>query len=539
MPQPPTAPSGRAEWTADSPELDDVSVGELLSRTAARTPDEVALIEGTPGPRRRRWTYRELLDGAERVASVLLTDGRPGDRVGIWADNSAEWIFAEFGVALAGMTLVTINPALRREELRHILADAGLSVLLLLEEYRGNPMGETWRSLAGDFPGVRAVYIDRDWDGWIASSAALPRLPVVSPDDCAQIQYTSGTTGPPRGAMLHHRGLVNNARLSYVSRFRLGRGDALVNAMPLFHTAGCALATLAPVWASGCQVLMPSFDPALMVTLLEEEHSVGMGGVPTMLRAVLAAVQGRDLVLPRLRFAFSGGAPVDPDLVTTVEGTFGVPMLIIYAQTEASPGITMTALDDAEEDRARTVGRPLAGAEVKIVDPRTGETVGYDAVGELCTHGVMLGYLGPDRVHLDADGWLHTGDLARMDRRGYCRISGRAKDIIIRGGENVYPWEIEQVLLSHPAVGQVAVVGVPDQHWGEQVAAVLQMPPGTLTPSLETELTTYCRDRLAPYKVPRIWASAATLPMTGSGKIQKFAVQAQLRRQRQEGSQFR
>lgn len=521
-------PADRAEWTADVPELDSITIGELLRRAVDRAPDDVALVEGTAGPRRRHWTYREVLDQAELVGAALLADFRPGERIGIWANNLPEWIFVEFGAALAGLTLVTINPALRREELRHILTDAEVSALFLLEEYRGNPMGDTWRSLAGEFSGVRrVVFIDRDWDAWIATADPSVTWPDVTPDACAQIQYTSGTTGPPRGAMLHHRGLVNNARLSYTERFRLERGDTLVNAMPLFHTAGCVLATLAPIAATARHVLMPSFDPALMLTLLEEEQSVGLGGVPTMLHAVLTAAGERGRVdLPRLRFAFSGGAPVAPELVAIVERTFDVPMLIIYAQTESSPGITMSALDDSETDRAHTVGRPLAGTDVKIVDPRTGATVGYDEVGELCTRGyaVMLGYTDDGSSAVDAEGWLLTGDLATMDRRGYCRVVGRSKDMIIRGGENIYPWEIEQVLHSHPSVGQLAVVGVPDDHWGEQVAAVLELPDGQFTAQLEVELEAYCRERLAPFKVPRFWASVEALPITGSGKIQKFAV---------------
>ncbi|HEY7359847.1 MAG TPA: AMP-binding protein, partial [Streptosporangiaceae bacterium] len=368
-----------------------------------------------------------------------------------------------------------------------------------------------------------------EWDRFCASGNG-GRLPEVDPAGPAQILYTSGTTGRPKAAVLTHRGLTNNARLA-AAAMGMRAGEAAVNPMPLFHVAGGGLLTLGIVQSTGTQVLMPHFDPGLALELNETYRGVCFGGVPTMLTAMLShpSLARRDL--SSLRYAMSGGAPVPAELVRRVEATLGIPFVITFAQTESSCSITVTRPGDAPGDRAETAGRPLPQTEVKIIDPRTGVTLAPGTVGEICTRGylVMLGYLGdPEATSaaIDGDGWLHTGDLGSMDERGYCRIAGRIKEMIIRGGENIYPREIEEALLSHPAVTDVAVVGVADRFWGEVVGAVIRTAAGT--PPTEDELSEFCRGRIAAYKIPARWLFTASFPLTATGKVRKDVLSAQL-----------
>jgi fatty-acyl-CoA synthase len=522
---------GLAQWVPEDDErVEEQTVGGLLRWAAAQAPDEVALVAGTPDPaQRRRWTFGGLLAESEHVARALTRRFGPGERIAVWAGNIPEWVVLEFGAALAGLTLVTVNPALRLSEARHVLSDSQAAGVFLVREYRGVSLAGTMDRLRPELPGLREVVFFDQWDGFAydaGTAGGAAKLPDVRPGDPAQIQYTSGTTGPPKGAVLSHRGIVNNARLSYGRVLGMGRGDTFVNPMPLFHTAGCVLATLGPMTVLAAQVLVPYFDPALVLELTEAEHSLVFGGVPTMLVALLGHPDFDPARLTSVRVALAGGASVAPELIQRVESALSIPFSVIYAQTEASPGITMTRTDDSPEDRAYTVGRPLPRTEVKIVDPVTGQTVAPGETGELCTRGyhVMLGYLGDVGHAVDADGWLHTGDLAAMDDRGYSRIVGRLKEMIIRGGENIYPWEIEQVLAAHPDVIEVAVVGVPDPYWGEQVAAVVRLE-GSAT---DEDLAAFCRDRLARHKVPKLWHRTEALPLTGSGKVMKHVLREQI-----------
>jgi acyl-CoA synthetase (AMP-forming)/AMP-acid ligase II len=365
-----------------------------------------------------------------------------------------------------------------------------------------------------------------DWDAFCASGSPQERLPEVDPRQAAQIQYTSGTTGRPKGAVLHHRGIVNNARL-HVDRLGLPPGSVQLSPMPLFHTAGCVLAVLGTLAGEGTLVLPPSFDPGLVLELVEAERVELLGGVPTMLIAILDHPRFGAADVSSVRWLLSGGAVVSPALVRRLEAALGAPLSIVFAQTEASPVICQTAPGDAPADRATTLGRALPQTEVKIVDVASGATVAPEIVGELCTRGyhVMAGYFDDPEATaaaIDADGWLHTGDLASMDARGYCRIGGRLKDMIIRGGENIYPREIEQVLFEHEDVADAAVLGVPDPRWGEQVAAFIR-PAAGRTPDPE-RLFAYCRDRLAPHKTPRHWTILDAFPLTPSGKVQKYVL---------------
>ena len=517
-----------SHWPVDfSQPVVDVTVGDALRGAAAEAPHATALVEGAVDPAaRRRWSYAELLEASERAARALLGRFAVGDRVAVWANNIPEWVILELAAGLAGMTIVTVNPALRQQELAYVLGQSQANGIFLVPAYRASPMAELVQQVRGDLPALREVVSFAGWEEFCAEGAPDQALPEVTPDAPAQIQYTSGTTGFPKGAVLHHRGIVNNARL-YTARLGVGPGSVQLSAMPLFHTAGCVMSVLGAVVTRGTLILPPYFDPGLMLDLIAAERPDGLLGVPTMLISMLdhpGFHPGRHGIGTAV---VTGGAVVPPALVGRVEAAFGAPVSIVFAQTEASPVITQTSPHDTPQDRAHTLGRPLPQTEVKITEPASGETVAPGVIGELCTRGyhVMTGYFrDPDKTAaaIDADGWLHTGDLASMDERGYCQIAGRLKDMIIRGGENIYPREIEQVLFGHPAVADVAVVGVPDPKWGEQAAAFIRPAPGQAPDP--HELFAYCREHLAPYKAPRYWTVLQEFPQTPSGKIQKFVL---------------
>jgi fatty-acyl-CoA synthase len=450
--------------------------------------------------------------------------------VAVCAPNVPEWVLLEYAAALAGLTLVTVNPANRAEELRHVLRHSGAAGVFVVDEWRGNPLAAAVADLRPELPALRELIRFADWERFRDSGEASRALPDVDPGQPAQILYTSGTTGRPKGAVLNHRGLTNNARLA-AEAVDCGPADVWVSAMPLFHIAGCAMMTLGAVAGGGVLVLLPHFEPGLQLELIESYRGTLFCGVPTMLIALLAHPDLPRRDLRSLRYAVAGGAPVPADLVRRVEETLSVRFAITFAQTEAHCSITLGRLDDAPEDRAETVGRPLPQTEVKIADVATGEPVAPGAIGEVCARGylVMDGYLddpAATAAAVDADGWLHTGDLGSMDERGFCRIEGRVKEMIIRGGENIYPREIELVLFSHPRVADVAVVGVPDPVWGEQVAAVVRAA-GDPPPTAE-ELTEFCRARLSGFKTPRRWAFVDAFPLTGSGKVRKHVLREQL-----------
>jgi fatty-acyl-CoA synthase len=376
--------------------------------------------------------------------------------------------------------------------------------------------------VAAGLPGVRAV-VD------LAEVARVPRsagpLPEVTPDAIAQIQFTSGTTGRPKGALLHHRGLVNNARF-FAERASLRPRTPFLNPMPLFHTAGCVSCTLGPLSRGMELVLMAAFEPGLALDLLESTRATGMGTVPTMALAMMERPDFTARDLAALDVLISGGATVPADMVRRIEATLGARMIIVYGQTEASPLISATRPDDSPDDKALTIGRPLPHAHCKIVDDH-GATQPLGVPGEICVQGyqVMAGYEGLSEATaaaIDADGFLHTGDLGTMDERGYLTITGRLKDLIIRGGENIYPREIEERLFEHPDVSDVAVIGVPDERWGEVVAAVIRPVEGAMPTA--AGLHDWCRAALAPFKTPSRWFVVEQFPMTASGKVQKFVL---------------
>lgn len=521
-------------WPADRSEpVLETTVGGVLRAAADLAPDQLAMIGGSPDPAaRKRWTYAGLLADAEQAARALTTYFTPGERVAVWAPNIPEWVILEFAAGLAGLVLVTVNPALRPAELAYVLNQSGAAGIFLVPEFR-SPMAQYLKEVRPDVPSVREAFFFTDWDDFLASAPAGAALPDVRPDDIAQIQYTSGTTGFPKGAELHHRGLTNNARF-YARRIGLTVGEVLVNPMPLFHTAGCAMGVLGAVQTLAVHVPVLAFDPALVLELCELEEASVLAGVPTMLIALLEHPDLGQRDLSSLRVAVSGGSPVPADLVRRVEDRLNVTFSIVFGTTECSPLITEVRLDADPRDRAETLGTPLPQTEVKITDPETGAVVPAGQVGELCARGylVMRGYHDAAQATaeaIDADGWYHTGDLASLDPRGYLRIEGRMKDMIIRGGENIYPREIEDVLFAHPAIAEASVVGVPDPKWGEVVAAFIRLSPGQQAPSAD-ELRAYCRESLAGYKTPQHWEFVDAFPLTPSGKIQKFKLREGLAR---------
>jgi fatty-acyl-CoA synthase len=538
LPQlPPTSPLTRAYWPADtSAPVRETTIGSVLRDAARRTPDKTALIDGDlDRPDRRQRTFAELLADAERCARALLTRFAPGDRVAVWAPNSPEWVILEFGAALAGLVLVTVNPAYRGDELAHVLGDSEADGLFLAGRFQQQDMSAALSEVRGRLPRLREVLSFGDWDTFTAAGAAGPTLPDVAPSSAAQVIYTSGTTGRPKGAVLTHRGLTNNARLAFEA-VGVGPDDVEINPMPMFHVGGSALFTLGPVQAGAAQVLMPRFSPALELELIETYRVSLLCGVPTMFLALLGHPDLAKRDVSALRRVITGGAVSPPALAHRVEAALGVSYSIGFAQTEAGCVISIGSPADPAADRAETVGRPLPQTEARIVSLRTGETAACGETGEICARGyqVMRGYLNDTAstaAAVDGEGWLHTGDLGAMDDRGYLRIAGRLKEMIIRGGENIYPREIEEVLIGHPAVADASVLGVPHDYYGEVVGAAVRLaatPEGSTDAAVADELAAYCRARLAPEKVPARWLVTDAFPMTASGKIRKDVLRDQL-----------
>ncbi len=503
----------------------ETTVGQLLRDIAANNPDGSALVEVTiHGEIGRRWGYRELLAECDELAHALASRYQPGERVVVWAPNIPEWVLMEYACALAGLVLVTANPAYQTKELRYVLEHSGASGLFLVESYRGNPMADIAHEAIAGLTDFREIIDLSNREVLFHTASSISELPDVHAGDAAQVQYTSGTTGFPKGAVLSHRGLVNNARF-YAERCGVTQTSTWINIMPMFHTSGCGMVTLGCLQA-GCEmVLISLFDPAAILALIESEKADIILGVPTMVVALLEAHDQQPRDMSSLQLLSSGGSMVAPELVRRVQAAFGCGFSTLYGQTEHCPVITQHHIGDDLDDICHSTGQPIAQTDVSIRSVDDNQVVAIGSSGEICARSpsTMIGYYADaaaTAAAIDDQGWLHTGDLGVMDTRGYVRITGRVKDMIIRGGENHFPVEIENVLLEHPSIAEVAVVGLPDEKWGEIIAGFVRTEGNR--PFDTQELHHYCRQHMSPQKTPTIWRQIEAFPLTGSGKIQKF-----------------
>jgi len=504
------------------------TIGANLERTVARFADREALVEVATG---RRWTYAELNAAADEVALGLLARGiEPGDRVGIWAPNCAEWVITQYATAKIGAILVNVNPAYRTHELAYVVKQSGMRTIVSAVSFKTSDYRGMLTEI--DFPDV--VYIgEPSWAELVAAGATrnrdelVARAATLAFDDPINIQYTSGTTGFPKGATLSHHNIANNGYfvgelLSYTEE------DRICLPVPLYHCFGMVMGNLAATSHGACIVLpSPGFDPAAALAAVAQEKITSLYGVPTMFIAELGLANFAEYDLSSLRTGIMAGSPCPVEVMKRVIAEMHMTeVAICYGMTETSPVSTMTRSDDGLARRTETVGRVLPHLESKVVDPATGLTVGRGRPGELCTRGysVMLGYWDQPEATaeaIDRARWMHTGDLATMDADGYVSIVGRIKDLVIRGGENVYPREVEEFLYAHPDVSDVQVIGVPDPRYGEELMAWVIMRPGAEEPLTAEAVKEYCQGRLAHYKVPRYVHVVDEFPMTVTGKVRK------------------
>ncbi|MFF9218412.1 AMP-binding protein [Streptomyces viridosporus] len=520
-----------AHGTSTTPLLGD-TIGANLDRAVAAWPDREALVDLVSG---RRWTYAAFGAAVDEVARGLLAKGvEKGDRVGIWAVNCPEWVLVQYATARIGVIMVNINPAYRAHELEYVLKQAGISVLVSSLAHKGSDYRALVEQVRGKCPELReTVFIgDPSWDALTAGAATVPQERVeaiaagLSCDDPVNIQYTSGTTGFPKGATLSHHNILNNGY--WVGRtVGYTEQDRVCLPVPFYHCFGMVMGNLAATSHGACIVIpAPSFDPEATLEAVQRERCTSLYGVPTMFIAELNLPGFARYDLTSLRTGIMAGSPCPVEVMKRVVAEMHMEQVsICYGMTETSPVSLQTRRDDDMEHRTGTVGRVLPHIEVKVVDPATGVTRPRGSTGELCTRGysVMLGYWNePERTAevVDAGRWMHTGDLAVMREDGYVEIVGRIKDMIIRGGENIYPREIEEFLHTHPEVADVQVVGVPHERYGEEVLACVVPRDPADPPTLE-DLCAFCRDRLAHYKVPSRLQILDAFPMTVSGKVRK------------------
>jgi len=516
-------------WPRSDDNILQTSVGDLLRNAAEAAPDRVALIDGTRNiADRREWTYRQLLKIVENIAYALTARFAPGDRIALCSPNCPEWVMVELGIFLAGMVLVPINPAYQRAEIEQIVSGADVAAILHVDRFRKHDVAATV-SMLKDVQSGKIATIS------LAALSLLTdfrdhrqALPAVGPEDIAIIQFTSGTTGTPKGACLRHIGILNSARFA-ARRTGFREGGIWINGTPMFHVGGAVLTFLGTLNAHGTYVLMPEWDARLALELIERERAEAILIVPTMIHAMLDEPEFGRFNLSSLRIILTGAAAVAPQLIQDVKKRLHCDIVITFGQTESSGTFTLTSPLDSVADQSETVGQPLPSIEVAIVDPETGAVLPTGAPGEIRVRGflTMAGYFGQNATTaqtLTPDGWLCTGDIGTMDSRGYLRITGRLKDMIIRGGMNIYPREIEEVLIGHAAVGQVCVVGLPDPYWGEILAAVI-IPADSFEALCASALHSHCREHLSPHKTPVKWFVTKDFPLTPSGKVQKFALQ--------------
>ncbi|WP_433213340.1 AMP-binding protein [Microtetraspora malaysiensis] len=512
--------------TSDVPLLGE-TIGENLERTVARFGDREALVDVATG---RRWTYAEFDAAVNEVALGLMARGvAKGDRVGIWAPNCAEWVLVQYATAKIGAILVNVNPAYRSHELAYVVRQSGMRLLVSAVAYRSSD----YRAMIAEIGFADVVFIgERGWDDLVESgrrsdpAALRERATTLTFDDPINIQYTSGTTGFPKGATLSHHNILNNG---YFVGELVGytEADRVCLPVPLYHCFGMVMGNLGITSHGSCIVLpAPGFDPELTLRAVEQERCTSLYGVPTMFIAELGHPGFAAFDLSSLRTGIMAGSPCPVEVMKRVVAEMNMSeVAICYGMTETSPVSTMTRRDDGLARRTETVGRAMPHIEVKVVDPVSGLTLPRGETGELCTRGysVMLGYWEqPDATAeaIDTARWMHTGDLAVMDAEGYVNIVGRIKDMVIRGGENIYPREIEEFLYTHPDITDVQVIGVPDEKYGEELMAWIVMRPGS-APLTGAQVKEFCGGRLTHYKIPRYIHVVDAFPMTVTGKIRK------------------
>jgi fatty-acyl-CoA synthase len=516
---------------SDTPLLGD-TIGDNLERSVARHGDREALVDV---PTHRRWTYNELDVEVDELARGLLELGiAKGDRVGIWSPNCAEWVLLQYATAKVGAILVNVNPSYRSHELRYVVNQSGMRLLVAAVTHKTSDYRAMVEEVRGDCPGLLDVaYIGEDsWTALVDRGSGVDhprlreRMTQLGADDPINIQYTSGTTGFPKGATLSHHNILNNAYFvgELVHYTEL---DRICLPVPFYHCFGMVMGNLAATAHGACMVIpAPSFEPTATLQTVQAERCTSLYGVPTMFIAELGLPGFADYDLSTLRTGIMAGSPCPVEVMKRVVNEMNMAeVAICYGMTETSPVSTMTRSDDDLARRTETVGRTMPHLESKIVDPVTGLTVPRGEAGELCTRGyaVMLGYWEePDKTSaaIDAARWMHTGDLATMDDEGYLNVVGRIKDVVIRGGENVYPREVEEFLYAHPDVADVSVVGVPDERYGEELMAWVVMKPGA-APLTAEAVQQFCSGKIAHYKVPRYVHVVESFPMTVTGKIRK------------------
>jgi fatty-acyl-CoA synthase len=517
----------RAHWFADeSADLVDHTVGGLLTLRAETHPDFLAIVGvGHDDGAEIRLSYAQLYVEASHVATALSELAQPGSYVAIWAPNVVEWPIIQYGAALAGVVLVALNPALREAELEYALTHSGATVLLHADCNRDHDMARVVAALRPKLPQLRCISLsDRaQWRASAISRAVVKRAP-SDPDDVVMLQYTSGTTGRPKGVLLRHRSLVNVAKLT-LEAAEVEAGSVCLNPLPMFHTAGCVIATLGPLWIGGAAVLVERFRPAPVLEALRREHVSVLFYVPAVLAALLECQRTEDASAPQLQVIMGGASNVPATMIERAGVVFGASVINLFGQTELAPVLSATRPSDSRVDQLDTVGRPLPWVECKIVDPVTNQTLAVGEPGELCARGYQqfLGYLNDPEATtcaVDDDGFVHTGDLGTMDERGYLTVTGRLKELIIRGGENISPAEIETVLVGHEAVLEASIVGIPDERWGELVVAVIRVEDSERF--AKDDIIDYVGERLAPFKVPARWFVVDALPVTPTGKVRKF-----------------
>jgi acyl-CoA synthetase (AMP-forming)/AMP-acid ligase II len=538
-----------SHWLPDpgeQPQLRQITVADLLEEAAVKWPEREAIVYSAYDDVgiAVRWTFRELRERARDVGRAMVASGlQRGERVGIWATNRPEWLLVQFGAAYAGVVFVPMNPLYRTSEVAYVLGKAGASACFLEPENRGVSLWAILAEVAGELPSLHSRVALTDASGldgpgleeWLEVGRGISdtqldaRRADIEPNDTSQIQFTSGTTGFPKGAELRNAATVNNARL-FAHRALFHEGGRHCNPMPFFHCGGCVMATLGAVATGSVQLPTLTFDAARMVRTIDAEAATSLGAVPTMLIALEEEVDRSGGSLESIDVVVTGGSPVPVDVERSWIKRFGVRFTVTYGMTESSPVITQSWPNDPQELQIGTCGTPLPHVEVDVVDLSTRQPVPIGEQGELRTRGpmVMSGYWNDEtatRGAIEEGGWLRSGDLARMDGQGYVSITGRANEMIIRGGENISPAEIEDAMRGLAAIVDVSVLGVPDERYGEQVAAFVRLADGaSLT---EEEMREQLGSRVARYKVPRYLVVVDEFPVTPSGKVRKFKLREQ------------